>query len=125
MKIHQHTAAVHAISACFADAVVIGDVRYTQSVLVFADKPPKLWNVQSAADIRVDSLTEVASLTTAGMLVLLGVGEKPPSPNPQWQAPFIAQQSVLEVMSLRAACRTFNVLQGDGRSVLAALVVSG
>jgi uncharacterized protein len=54
-------------------------------------------------------------------LVILGTGNLQFFPDNQWLAPFIARGLPLEIMSTPAACRTYNIVASEGRTVLAAL----
>ncbi len=56
-------------------------------------------------------------------VILLGTGEVHLFPEPALLAPLYPARIGLEVMTTDAACRTFNVLVSEGRSVLAALFV--
>ena len=44
-------------------------------------------------------------------------------PSPAWLAPLIAKRIGVETMDTMAACRTYNILSGEGRKVIAALLV--
>ena len=56
-------------------------------------------------------------------MVLLGTGGRLRFPPSAVLAPLIAAQIGYEVMDTGAACRTFNLLAGEGRRVLAALLL--
>ena len=56
-------------------------------------------------------------------IVLLGTGEKQQFLHPRVTQPLAAAHVGLEIMGTRAACRTFNILLGEGRRVVAALIV--
>ena len=56
-------------------------------------------------------------------IVLLGTGATQRFPQPAVVAPLLNAQVGLEVMDTRAACRTYNILVAEGRSVTAALIV--
>jgi uncharacterized protein len=55
-------------------------------------------------------------------LVLLGTGPRQRFPRPALLRPLIEARVGFEVMDLQAACRTFNILVGEGRRVAAALL---
>jgi uncharacterized protein len=55
--------------------------------------------------------------------VIFGSGERIRFPTPAWLAPLIAKRVGVETMDTRAACRTYNILSGEGRKVIAALLV--
>jgi uncharacterized protein len=64
-----------------------------------------------------------ALLATSPEIVLLGTGATQRFPRPAVTAPLHDANIGLEVMDTRAACRTYNILVAEGRSVTAALIV--
>ena len=56
-------------------------------------------------------------------LVLFGSGARLRFANPQWLAALYARRIGVETMDTQAACRTYNFLAGEGRKVVAALLV--
>jgi uncharacterized protein len=56
-------------------------------------------------------------------IVLLGTGARQQFPHPRLTQALTAAHVGLEVMDTRAACRTFNILLGEGRRVIAALIL--
>jgi hypothetical protein len=44
-------------------------------------------------------------------------------PKPQWLAALYARRVGVETMDTQAACRTYNFLAGEGRKVVAALLL--
>jgi uncharacterized protein len=54
--------------------------------------------------------------------VLLGTGARQRFPHPSLTAPLGAARVGLEVMDLKAACRTYNILVAEERKVALALV---
>jgi uncharacterized protein len=55
-------------------------------------------------------------------IVLLGTGPKLRFPHPSLTRPLIEARIGLEVMDTSSACRTYNILAGEGRKVLAAIL---
>ena len=81
----------------------------------------KPWAVKDFADLNPDNL---ASLLLPNIeLVLLGTGERQGFLPVQLQAPFIERRLGLEVMTSAAACRTWNVLLGEGRKMAAGIIL--
>ena len=64
-----------------------------------------------------------ALLAHAPEIVLLGTGSTQRFVRPSVSAPLHDANVGLEVMDTRAACRTYNILVAEGRSVTAALIV--
>jgi uncharacterized protein len=56
-------------------------------------------------------------------LVLFGSGPRLRFANPKWLAALYARRIGVETMDTQAACRTYNFLAGEGRRVVAALLV--
>jgi uncharacterized protein len=56
-------------------------------------------------------------------LLLLGTGARQRFPHPALLRPVIEARLGYEVMDLAAACRTYNILMGEGRRVAAALLI--
>ena len=55
-------------------------------------------------------------------LVLFGSGTRLRFPHPSLVRPLIERRIGVETMDSAAACRTYNVLLGEGRAVIAALL---
>lgn len=55
-------------------------------------------------------------------IVLLGTGSKLRFPHPRLTRPLIDARIGLEVMDTGAACRTYNILAGEGRNVMAVIL---
>ncbi len=55
-------------------------------------------------------------------IVLLGTGSKLRFPHPHLTRPLIDARIGLEVMDTGAACRTYNILAGEGRNVMAVIL---
>ena len=68
-------------------------------------------------------LVALCLLATSPEIVLLGTGATQRFPHPKLTAPLLRARVGLEVMDTRAACRTYNILVAEGRSVTAALII--
>ena len=56
-------------------------------------------------------------------LILLGSGNRLRFVPPAWLQPLMARRIGIETMDTAAACRTYNILAGEGRNVIAALIL--
>ena len=56
-------------------------------------------------------------------LIIFGSGSRIRFPKPAWLQPLMAKRMGLETMDTGAACRTYNILAGEGRRVAVALVL--
>jgi len=102
-----------------AHSVVVNDKVYAHSLLVMSDYLSD-WQVESFAALTVAHFERLRALQPE--VVLLGTGDKLRFPAAELLAPLINAQIGVEVMDRTAACRTYNLLAGDGRKVVAALL---
>ncbi len=101
--------------------VEVGGKRHAGSLVVSAKSLTEGW-----AGGSIEQLTEAHFRMLAEMapeIVLVGSGKAFAFPDPALLAPLHAAGIGVEVMDTRAACRTYNLLLGEGRNVIAALIV--
>ena len=101
--------------------VEVNRARHSASLVVSADRLVTDWPVQAVAGIGADHLAAIVELKPE--IVLLGTGRAFTFPEPRLLAPLHNAGIGVEVMDTPAACRTYNILQGEGRNVVAALVL--
>ena len=80
------------------------------------------WQPGGANEIEAAALAPVLAERGALDLLLLGTGRRTQLPGGEVRRAFDAAGVALEVMDTGAACRTYNVLLGEGRPVGAALL---
>ena len=95
--------------------------RYHASLVVSGERIVADWPAASIAALTADHLAAVIELHPE--IVLLGTGPRFEFPPPALLAPLQQAGIGVEVMDTPAACRTYNILLGEGRDVVAALVV--
>lgn len=95
--------------------------QHRTSVLVSSQGVCRPWGGATFADLQASHFDELAEL--APELVLFGSGTRIQFPPPQWLTALYAKRIGVETMDTQAACRTYNFLAGEGRRVLAALLV--
>jgi uncharacterized protein len=103
--------------------VRVGDQLFHRSCIltpeaIFAD-----WRPTKVEDLQPSDFD--ALFATKPQLVLLGTGDRQQFPPAPIRAAFARAGVGLETMDLGAACRTYNVLVQEGRSVCAALLFDG
>ncbi|MCU0766139.1 MAG: MTH938/NDUFAF3 family protein [Gammaproteobacteria bacterium] len=103
-----------------ATGIVIGGVRYTASVLLAGDVVESPWGPERIEALEADHVERLCALGPE--VVLLGVGAHAVLPRPGLLLPFGRRGIGVEVMATGAACRTYNILAGDGRRVAALLL---
>jgi uncharacterized protein len=101
--------------------VLVNGARHSRSLVVSADHLIPDWPASSLAALAPDHLAAIVELKPE--IVLLGTGAKFGFPEPALLAPLHKARIGVEVMDTAAACRTYNILLGEGRNVVAALIV--
>lgn len=109
------------IRRCTADAVTVIDRELTRSFLIAPDRVVEDWPVADVAELDAGALE--AALALDPELVLLGTGTRQCFPPREALLALLRRGIGVEVMDNAAACRTYNLLAGEGRRVVAALVL--
>ncbi len=121
MKLQPDKSDVQSITAYGAGWLAIDGERCTHSVVISAAGDRFDWQCRSFADIGAAHFARIATLDAE--LVLFGSGERIRFPNPAWLADLHTRRIGVETMDTRAACRTYNILAGEGRRVVAAFLI--
>lgn len=98
-----------------------GKLRLTCSFLITAEQLTTDWPPERLEELRREHLDPLAALQPD--VVIFGVGPTLRFPDPAILAPLTEKGIGVEVMDSRAACRTYNVLAGEGRRVAGALLM--
>lgn len=110
------------IKSCSPDSIQVNDQNFSQSIVVCLDQAPRSWSLDS-----IDNITakEISALLQGGdpELVLIGTGAKHSFPPAVVLIPLLEAKIGYEIMDTAAACRTYNVLAGEGRRVVAGLIL--
>src|ERR1043165_6133605 len=120
MKFHLNTAAGNIFTGYGPGYVEINKQRYESNLLVSPEKISIDWVPAGFAALAREDFGKL--LEWRPEIVLLGTGNSIRFPHPRLTADLTAAHIGIEVMDVQAACRTFNVLAGEGRLVLAALI---
>jgi uncharacterized protein len=103
------------------ETIEINAVPYRQSLLVMPEGDITAWPVSKLEDLTVAHFQAIADKKPE--LVIFGSGKKIKFPPPSLLVPLIQAKIGIETMDTLAACRTYNILMGEGRHVLAALIL--
>ncbi|MDP1739454.1 MAG: Mth938-like domain-containing protein [Polaromonas sp.] len=79
------------------------------------------WLCSRFEDLRAEHFERLAE--TRPELVIFGSGSRLRFPPPAFLGSLMAARIGLETMDTLAACRTYNILAGEGRNVVAALLI--
>jgi uncharacterized protein len=101
--------------------VEVGGTRYRESLVVNAERIVLDWPARSVDMLSADHIAAIVELKPE--IVLIGTGAQFQFPEPMLLAPLQKAGIGVEVMDTHAACRTYNILLGEGRNVAAALIL--
>jgi uncharacterized protein len=100
----------------------VNNVLVRQSVLL-TPHAFLLWKARTFEDITIESLSVFELLYPGVEVVFIGCGERMPKPLPvEIQKHFRSRGIVIEATSSMNAAASFNILNGEGRNVCAALL---
>jgi uncharacterized protein len=100
----------------------IGQREFTRSVIVSAASLIDDWRPQNIGELAAEDLEPALALRPE--VLLLGSGARQVFPPHELLARLHAARIGVEIMDTGAACRTYNVLVGEGRAVAAALIIA-
>lgn len=120
MKLSTSDAGPYAVTGYGPGYLIAGGVRYSHALIVSSSEPPAPWPLQHIRELGVEQLRPLVT-GRRPEIVLIGTGGRQIFPPPEVLRPLIEAGVGIEVMNTAAACRTFNLLQAEGREVIAAL----
>lgn len=103
------------------DHALVNDRVLRASFVVAPDTLREDWPVTDASALDVTHLEPILAMRPE--LVLLGTGARQVFPPPAILATFLTRGLGVEVMTNAAAARTYSVLAGEGRRVVAGFVI--
>jgi len=119
----QPVSGINLIRRYGADFITLGEEDIRDSCLVTAATLTRNWAPRTIDELNLDHLSPLFDL--APEVVVLATGPTQKFPRAALRAEFATRRIGLEVMEIGAACRTYNVLVGEERRVLAAILLPG
>lgn len=110
----------YAISAYEPGIISVRGKPFNSSLIVQPRVPPMAWPITDIGELTSQMVLELAGLKPD--LVLFGTGKQQNFLRPALLAPLMERGIGYEMMNTAAACRTYNILMGEERRVLAALI---
>ena len=101
--------------------VSVNGIRHSCNLAALPERLFPEWTQATFETLRLEDFEWLASLDAE--IILLGTGSRLRFPAPELMRPMARAQKGLEVMDLPAACRTYNVLMGEGRKVAVGLLL--
>jgi uncharacterized protein len=95
--------------------------KVQHSVLITSAGVRVDWQCTRFDDLGPEHFAQLAALDVE--LVIFGSGDRLRFAKPEWLIALMHKRIGIETMDTQAACRTYNILAGEGRKVAAALLV--
>jgi uncharacterized protein len=121
MKMQPDRSEVQTISGYGPGWIGVGTEKITSSIILVSDGTRIAWPAASFEELGPGHFAQLAQL--ACEVVVFGSGARLRFVQPAWLAPLMSRRIGLETMDTAAACRTYNILAQEGRSVAAALLL--
>jgi uncharacterized protein len=120
VKLHASGPIAHNTITAYGEGYVqVNNQRHESSLIVMPDQVIP-WDAGSFDSLSTENFSFLKDLNVE--ILLLGTGPRQRFPHPSLTAPLAQAGIGLEVMDLKAACRTYNVLVAEERRVAAALL---
>jgi uncharacterized protein len=121
MKLHlANTAGINMFTAYDDDYVAVNHEKHLKNLILLPERIIHEWSPATVETLTDGDMETLIALATG--IILLGTGKRLRFPPAALMRPFAAAGIGLEIMDMRAACRTYNILAAEGRKVAAALL---
>lgn len=121
MKLHiSNTAGLNLFTAYGDDYATVNGEKHEKNLILLPESIIPAWTTATVSTLSEADMQILLGLDTE--IVLLGTGKNLRFPPGALLSPFAPAGIGLEVMDLKAACRTYNILAAEGRKVAAALL---
>src|SRR5262245_10143247 len=121
MKLHTDPRTGNTVTAYGEGYVSINGVQYSDSLMVRPEAIDTEWRAGSAAELTAEHFRQLAA--TGADILILGTGKRQHFPPLALLRPVVESGRTVDVMDTAAACRTYNILMSEGRTVAAALII--
>jgi uncharacterized protein len=99
-----------------AQYIEINEHKYESSIFLMPEGEVQAWPVRRFADIGASNLQHILEIKPA--LVIFGSGQRLRFLKPAVIQDLMKARIGFETMDTQAACRTYNILMGEGRHVM-------
>jgi uncharacterized protein len=121
MKIQPDKFEVQSITGYGPGWVSVSGEKVISSVVIGSRGQRLDWPCRCFEDLTAEHFNQLAAM--APELVIFGSGTRIRFPHAPWLQTLYAKRIGIETMDTPAACRTYNILAGEGRDVVLALLL--
>jgi len=121
MKLQPDKSSAQTITGYGEDWIAVDGQPVRHSLVISSDGTRRIWGSGQFSALTAEDFAQLAGFDAE--LVVFGSGARLRFPPAAWLVPLMARRIGLETMDTMAACRTYNILSGEGRRVVAALLL--
>ncbi len=121
MKLQPDKPTVQTINGYGPGWIAVDAEKFSTSLILGSRGERQVWDCARYEDLAARHFSTLAELGPE--LVLFGSGTRLRFPRPEWLQALVARGIGLETMDTAAACRTYNILAGEGRHVVVGLLL--
>ncbi|MDR7148625.1 uncharacterized protein J2W49_000553 [Hydrogenophaga palleronii] len=126
MKLHADKPDANTVTAYGDGWIAVNGERLSRSVVLASSGERIDWRCSAHDELDAGHFASLLKLMDSPPeLVIFGSGKRLRFVRPALLQSLINRGIGVETMDTQAACRTFNILAGEGRRVLAALLIEG
>ena len=121
MKFQPEHSSAQSITGYGPGWITVGTERITHSVILGSSGLRLDWCCTRFEDLTPAHFAQLAEMDAE--VIVFGSGTRTRFAPPAWLQPLMAKRIGVESMGTQAACRTYNILAGEGRNVVVALLL--
>ncbi|MEO7548618.1 MAG: Mth938-like domain-containing protein [Ramlibacter sp.] len=121
MKLQPDQSDVQSITGYGPGWIGVNGEKIATSVIIGSKGERVDWPAGRFEDLGAHHFEQLAQLDCE--IIIFGSGSRIRFPQAAWLRPLMARRVGIETMDTAAACRTYNILAQEGRSVAAALLL--
>lgn len=114
-----HNSANYKITAYDTQSISINGLPHSQALVISPLELLSPWQATKYDELTAEHLDAIYAMKPE--IIILGTGQKQRFPPPEILRRLAKEQIGYEIMDTQAACRTFNILMAEDRTVVAGM----
>jgi uncharacterized protein len=110
----------YVITSYDSNSICVNGKTFSSSLIITAGQLETNWDITAVESLQANHIEQLLSFKPE--LIIIGTGNSLVFPAVEAYSAIIKQGIGIEFMDTGAACRTYNILSGEGRDVTAGLI---
>jgi len=110
----------YVVTAYDNSGIKVNGKQFEKSFIISPDEFHENWTIDSISELSSTHIQQLLDMKPE--LIIVGTGNKLVFPPVEVYAALVKQNMGVEFMDTNAACRTYNILTGEGRKVVAGII---